>query len=141
MNQQSVIEKLKESAIPSLLTGVVAGGIYYLMYNQPGFGNIKIPVGPIELNPMMAVGTVAAIGNLAGETATHFVLPHFQNMGLVGREELIVPPVLSGLGTYLGARFLISENAEFLTTAAIGAGASVGSKYIYGMVNPKSLSY
>lgn len=140
MNNQSVVDKLKETFIPSILTGAIGAGAYYFMYNQPGMMSMKVPFGPIELNPIFAVAGSAMVGNLVGETATHFILPYVQSYGTVAHEELIVPPVLSGISTYLAARFMVSENAEILPTFLIGGGSSVASKYIYGMIEPKSLS-
>lgn len=135
----SLTDKIKESVIPSVITGAIGAGVYYFMYNIPGMENIKVPFGPLELSPIMAIGAASGLGNLVGETATHFVLPHIQSMGLVQKEEFIVPPILSGVSTYLVSRFMVSENAELLPTFLIGAGSSAGAKYVYGMVDYKSL--
>lgn len=131
MNNVPLTQRFKNAIMPSLLSGAIGGTIYYFMYNSPEMGAIKIPFGPIELAPYMAVGGAVATGTLAGEILTQFVLPYFQGSGFEGVEEFVIPPAMAGLGSY-GAMKLLIGGSEMLPIMALGAGSSVGAKYIYG---------
>lgn len=127
----TTLDKLKNSVIPSALAGASAVGIYYLLY---GDISTPVPFGPMEMPVWGAIGGSVAVGNMVGEITTEFVLPMIpKNEKFQGYEEKIVPPVLSGLGSYLAMRFLVSENTSLFESMAIGAGGSIAGKYIYGI--------
>ena len=129
----NTMEKIKASIVPSLFTGAAATLLYYGLVDRDLTSSI--PFGPIDLPVFAAVGGAAAIGDLAGEVTTEFVLPHFQkNQFLLGMEDKIVPPVLSGLGTYAVMSTLISGGTSFMYSFGIGAGGAVAGKYVYGMI-------
>lgn len=129
--QLSTTQRLKNAMLPSLLSGAIGGAVYYFMYNTPEMGAIKVPFGPIELTPFMAVGGAVAAGTLVGELSTQFVLPWVQGSGYQAMEEFAIPPALAGVGSVAAMKLLIGGD-EMLPIFLLGAGSSVGAKYIYG---------
>jgi hypothetical protein len=129
-------QKIKNSVIPSVVSGAIGTGIYYFMYGNPG---VTVPFGPIQLNPMFAVGAGITVGTLVGEIATEFVLPKIQGSGYSNYEEMVIPPVLSGLGTHLALKMLVTSEAEFITPFVMGAAASSLGKTVYGMLEMEKM--
>ncbi len=125
------MQKLENTIVPSLIAGAVGSGIYMLIY---GNQEIDVPLGPLDVPVWAAVGATVAIGNAAGEVLTQYVLPMIpKNENFQKYEEMVIPPLMTGLSTHLAMRFLVSENTELVPSLAIGAGSSVGGKYVYGM--------
>jgi hypothetical protein len=126
------MQKLENTIVPSLIAGAAGAGIYFLMYGNPG---VNIPLGPLELPSWAAVGATVAIGNVGGEILTQYILPLIPKVkDYQSLEEMVVPPALAGVSTYLAMRFLVSENTELIPALAVGTGGSIGGKYIYGMI-------
>lgn len=131
-------QKLKNSVVPSLISGAIGTGVYYFMYGTATQG-ITVPFGPLQISPMLAVGGGVAMGTLVGEVATEFVLPKIQGAGYNGYEEMAIPPVLSGLGSWLAVKMLVTKDAEFMTPFLLGAASSSLGKTVYGVAQVEKM--
>jgi hypothetical protein len=100
-----------------------------------------VPIGPLQLSPMLAVGGGIAAGTLVGEVATEFVLPKIQGSGYSNYEEMAIPPILSGVGSWLALKMLVSKDAEFMTPFLLGAGSSSLGKTVYGVVQVEKMLF
>ena len=129
----STLEKLKNSIVPSVFAGATSVGIYYLLFFF--FLVTEVPFGPISLPVWGAVAGACTLGNMAGEVLTEFVLPMIpKNESLQKYEDMVIPPAISGLATYLTMRFLVSNNTKPLESVILGSGGSVLGSYVYGML-------
>jgi hypothetical protein len=133
-------QKLKNSIVPSLISGAIGTGVYYFIFGS-ATQSITVPFGPIQLSSMYAVGGGIAVGTLVGEVATEFVLPKIQGSGYSSYEEMAVPPVLSGLGSWLTMKMLITKDAQFMTPFLLGAASSSLGKTVYGVVQVEKMLF
>lgn len=124
-------KKIENTIVPSLFAAGVGAAAYYFMYGNQGIETV--PLGPLNVSLPIAVGATVFIGNTAGEVLTQFVLPMLpDDQKFKGIQEAAVPPAMAGLGVFLSMRMLVSENTEIIPSVLLGAGSSIGGKYIYG---------
>lgn len=128
------MNKLENTLVPSLLAGAIGAGVTYFMYPSAG---VKIPFGPLELDPFIATGLAVGLGNMGGEILTQYVMPYIpKNQSFANLEEKVVPAITAGLATY-GLAYVLTGGADLKTAMLIGGGSSVASKYVYGMLPGK----
>lgn len=129
----SLEKKLKDSIMPSLYSGVAGVAIYFAMYDKDLL--TPLPLGPIEVPTALAVGATVMVGNMIGETISHFALPMISQYGVAQAiEENVIPPLFASVGSYLAMRTLVSDETYLIPSAIIGGGGSVAGKYVYGMI-------
>lgn len=129
----STLDKIKNTLVPSAFAGAASVGIYYFLFDKEAIG-ITVPFGPLEVPAWAALGGSVALGNMAGEILTDYVLPMIpKNENFQKYESTIIPPVLSGLASFGIMRTLVSPSTEFQTAFIVGAGGSVAGNYVYGM--------
>ena len=128
---ESTLDKIKKTIVPSLFAGAASAGIFYVMYGAEIF-SANVYIAGMQVPSYAAVGLSSALGTVAGEVLTEFVLPMIpSNQSFKKYEDLVIPPAIAGLATYGVMRFMISENTEFVNSVLIGAGGAVGGKYVY----------
>lgn len=136
----TVVEKLKEVFVPSLITGAAAAGILYVVNGSAASTEINFLSMPVSGAVM--IGGSAFVGNMVGEILTTTVLPYAEkgmSKDFMKTEELVVPPALAGLSTYGAVRFLTNlDNVPLLNVGLIGAGSSVVGNYIYNKYESKN---
>lgn len=127
------LEKLKKSIYPSVLAGAAGIGVYYFLFDSDLM--TAVPFGPINVPVSLAVGGSVLIGNMAGELLTNFVLPLIpKNEMFQNYEEMVIPPALASLSTYLTMKILVSEDTQVLPALVTGGAGSIAGKYVYGMI-------
>ena len=141
MNNLSITQRAKNAIMPSLMSAAVGTAAYYFIY---GSIDVKLPYGPIQLAPHFAVGASVGIGTFVGEIGTQFVLPMVQGTSYQSMEEFIIPPALAGLGSFLALKTFVAGlgsllalktfvgGDEMMPIVLLGAGSSIGAKYLYG---------
>lgn len=128
---ESFKKKIENTLVPSLFAAGVGAGAYYFMYGSQEIESV--PLGPLNVSLPIAVGGTVFIGNVAGEILTQFILPMLpEDEQFKKIQEMVVPPAITGLSTFLSMRILVSENTELLPAILLGGGSSIGGKYIYG---------
>lgn len=128
-----ILDTVKKVFVPSIFTGIGSIGIYYLLVDSDL--GVQIPLGSMSLPAWAVVGGSATVGNMIGEVASEVITPMIAGKGSYQKyEDAILPPVLSGLGTYLVFKMFVSDQTSLVNSILIGAGGSVAGKYIYGMV-------
>lgn len=138
MNNVPISQRIKNSIVPSLLSGSIGGAAHYFMYRAVNDA-VKVPFASFEVSPFMAVGGAIAVGTLSGEILTQFALPYFQGNAMYGGlEEIAIPPAMAGVGTVAAVKFLIGGD-EMLNPFLLGAASSVGAKYITGAFEIESM--
>ncbi len=126
------MKKLENTIVPSLIAGGVGAGLFVLLYGNPG---MDIPLGPIDVPAIVAVGATVAIGNAAGELLTQYVVPYIpQSKTFEKIEDVAIPVGMAGLSTYLAMRFLINSDIDFLPPLIVGGGGSLGGALVYSQI-------
>lgn len=127
-----MLQKLKDATIPSLYSSAASLGLYYVMVDSNM--TMQIPFANMSLPVWGAIGAASFIGAELGNLATEFVapkIPVIENFESI--EKVVVPASLSGLGTYIVMRTLISAETDLKQSFLIGAGGSLvgGALYNY----------
>ena len=132
----SILEKLKDATIPSVFSAGAAVGLFYVFVDKNL--SIDIPFANTNLPLWAAIGGASFIGAELGQLGTEFLGPKIPMMEkFEGVEKAVIPPVMSGLATYLSIRTLISENTDFMRAFLIGSGGDILGKYAYAGIYNK----
>jgi hypothetical protein len=133
-DNRSLMEKLKDEAVPSLL----AGGIGVIASNQLMGVDLGSSVNILNLNMPI---WVAIGGTIAGANALSYALhdqileriPSIQSFA--NYENKLLAPVTAGLGTYGVFRLGVSSETSLMNSFLLGGGSSITAKYAYDMYN------
>lgn len=126
----SILQKLKDSTIPSAFSAVAGVGVYYLLVD--GDLTSSVPFANMNLPVWGAVAGSVFIGSEVGELLNSFVVPKIPYIkDLTDETSMVIPPVSAGLSTYLAMRLLISSETEFKNSFIIGAGANLVGQLAY----------
>lgn len=134
--EKSIMEKLKEVFIPSLVAGGIGIGLYYALESNSFSESVPLNLLNIEVPAYAVVGGAITLGNMGGEILTEVVTPMItQNRNLERYEEMVIPPALSSLATYGAIKLLLNtESPQMVPLVAIGAGSSIAGNFIYGKI-------
>lgn len=123
----SIIQKLKDATIPSLYASAASVGLYYVLIDKDI--SSKVPFMNQTIPVWAAVAGSSFIGGEIGSLLTEYVGPKIPMLQEGG--EIIIPPAMAGISTWLAMRTLISENTEFKNAFLIGAGGNFIGDTIY----------
>jgi hypothetical protein len=124
------MDKIRDTLAPAALTAVVASALYYVGIDHDIHSPVEI--GGMQIPTWAAISGASGIGSVVGNALTQYVTPYVPVIkDFEGMEAMAVPAVLSGLSTYGVSHFLISSEAHFFNSFALGAGSELVSKAIY----------
>jgi hypothetical protein len=133
MENQTTLQKLEQVFVPSLFAGASSIAIFYLLYDKNI--SVEVPFASMAVPAYAAIGTTVALGNMAGEVVSEFIIPKLnKNPMFLNMEDKIVPPVTTGLASYLAMRTLVSSETNFGQAFVLGAASSVTGKYVNSMI-------
>ena len=128
MDNRSVIEKIKDEIVPS----VIAGGIGALAASFLLGVNLSmhLPIATMQLPAWAAIGGVITVADLAAYASHDWVLEKIPTLQKIATyENRILAPALSGVATYGLFKTAISPNASLTNSFLLGAGSSIGGRY------------
>lgn len=123
----SILDKIKQDAIPSLIAGAVSIPLYSFILGNPI--NTELPFFSMTAPAWAVVGGTVTLSQLLGNVLENQVLPYIPQNQYASQEAMIVKPTLTGLAVY-GISYLgISNETSFIRTFGLGAGSSIVGDY------------
>ncbi len=124
-----LVEKLREVAQPSIISGIVAAGGAVYLYGVDS--SQKIPFfGLGEVNSLLAIGGTVAGSVMVSEVLHDTVLPMIPDNKYINAENRLLAPILAGGSTYLLLRTGVSEDTSIVNALILGGGSAIAGKYI-----------
>jgi hypothetical protein len=131
----TVSEKIKNDLYPSVVSGVLAAGLFSVVYGEslgtpiPFLGGMEIPAGVV-------IGASVAAGHLVGNILEDNVLSMLKSdkVSAIGN---LVKPALAGLGTYGTLKVLVGGDISFTESMLLGTSSVFGGEYLYNNVLKK----
>lgn len=127
-NAENIKQKLRNVFVPSLLTGIISAGAFYVMAGDQFSISVPTMIGNIPAWSIVSGG--ATLGNMIGEVANEFVAPYLPHQ--VQSIEPVLPPAMAAMGTGLVFKGLagVPMTSVPLTTYGSIALASVAGNYL-----------
>lgn len=128
--KMSIIQKLKDSTIPSVYSAAASLGLFYVLVDNNL--TMKVPFGNMQLPVYAAVGGASFIGSELGMLLTDYVAPKVPMIkDFEGVEKTILPAALAGASSWIVMKTLISSETDFKQAFIIGAGGNMIGQTLY----------
>lgn len=128
-DNRSITEKLRDELVPSVASGAI--GVLASSFILGVDLSMSLPVGSMTLPAWAAIGGVIAGADLVSYASHDYVLekiPSLQRFATY--ENRLLAPVLSGVATYGLFRTAVSPDVSLTNSFLLGAGSTVGGKYV-----------
>lgn len=128
-DNRTIMEKLKDELIPSIASGAV--GVLASSFLLGVDLSTNLTVGNMNIPAWVAIGGVISASDLVAYVSHDFFLEKLPALqGFATYENRLLAPVLSGASSYLLFRTAISADTSITNAVLLGAGSTIGGKYI-----------
>lgn len=137
-DNRSIIEKLKDEAVPSLVAGGIGTIASSFLLGVDVSQNVQI-MG-INMPLYAAITLVIGGSDFAGKALHDTILekiPAIQS--IANYENRLATPLISGVSAYALFYTTISSDVSLINSLLLGAGSTITGQYIYDMIENRQM--